>query len=67
MAKAQKHYCEYYIPNNSDYFRPGGCMKIEQQCPYAGDYPEFSVGDNADKQKQCVNYQEWIDPLKIAN
>jgi len=58
-----KHFCEYYIPNNPDYFQPGRCILHNCLCDYRGKHPEYD-SNNADKQKQCKDYKKWIDPIK---
>lgn len=57
-------FCEHYIPNNSDYFRPGYCCLLDKICKYRGNYPEYD-SKNAECQQNCEFYKEWVDPLRV--
>ena len=58
-------FCDYYIPNNSDYCLPGYCSRFNKLCPYRGQFPELSIQKlTAINQKKCSYYKKWQDPLE---
>jgi hypothetical protein len=58
-----KHFCEHYIPNNSDFIFAGCCTLNNEKCPFASKFPVVGVELTATNQKDCTNYKEWQDPL----
>lgn len=59
-----KHFCQYYIPNNSDFTMSGCCALGNKKCPYRAKFPEFSLEPTATKQEDCPDYEKWQDPLE---
>lgn len=59
-------FCEHYIPNNFDFSLAGCCTFNNQvkKCPYQGKFPELSIKPIMIKQKDCLNYKEYQDPLE---
>jgi len=59
----EKHFCWYYIPNNSDFTTAGYCALNSAKCPYRAKFPESLLEPTASKQEDCPKYEKWQDPL----